>query len=46
MQFMILFTLHPDKAETPVSAELKKSFRKYVASIRTTWFDKSGFAAM
>jgi hypothetical protein len=34
MQFMTLFSWHPDKAETPAPADLT----------RPVWFDRSGFA--
>jgi hypothetical protein len=46
MQFMILFTRHPDKAETPAPADLREAeFEKIRGLYRTVWFNRSGFAA-
>jgi hypothetical protein len=45
MQFMTLFTRHPNKAETPAPAELREAEFEKVRSLYADVFDRFGFAA-
>jgi hypothetical protein len=46
VQFMTLFSWHPDKGETPAPADLREAEFEMIRGLYTTpvWFDKSGFA--
>jgi hypothetical protein len=47
MQFMILFSWDPEKAQPPVAADLRESEFQTVRGLYTmVWFNRPGFAAM
>ena len=45
MQFMTLFSWHPDKGETPAPANLREAEFEMIRGLYAAgWFDRSGFA--
>ena len=45
MQFMILLSGHPQKAQTPAAADLRESEFQTVRGLYTDGLNRSGFAA-
>ena len=45
MQFMTLFSYHPDKGKTPAPADLREAEFEMIRGLYAAgWFDRSGFA--